>query len=280
MKSSLINLVIMGIKTVTDKVKKERIEKLGLYYYFDIRTFYDIFRHIILNWEDLNLRKDRKFNKAIKISLTILKLLNNSIEKNRTTNEDLIFIRWTSAKFKFWRPNNIYNAIKKKNPTIVNIPDDYTKALDSDWLPQDNDNKITKYLSIERPDFPGYIEWIPHETFYKNISSLLVELDNWKLTDMGRSAIESWIKAFLQDIEINHNSITHSFTKMNYANSNNYFEAVFFSEQWKESYAGTRNIFQKLNLKGINDKFDKIIHGEFYQERQKKKKKKKKSIKK
>ena len=269
--------IAMWIKTVTDKIIKNRIEKLALFYYLEIRAFYEIFWQIIFFWEDLNKRKDRKFNKAIKITLTILKLLSNSQKKNKVTNDDLIFIRWTAEHFKFWLNKNLYNNIKKKYPTIKNVPDDYTIALNSDWLPQDNDNKIENYLSIERPDFPGYIEWIPHETYYKNLWLLLIELDKGKWTDITKNLIESWIKAFLRDIKINHNQITHSFSKMIYADSDDSFEAVFFSEQGKESYAETWNIFQKLNLKGMNDKFDLIIHWEWYEDRQKKKEKKKKN---
>jgi hypothetical protein len=84
-------------KPTDEKIQQEIINNLRSLYFSVLQDFSQILLFVLKFDKDLYLRKDRKYNKAVKISLVILKLLNNSQSKNKLkkilTNTDLILIR-------------------------------------------------------------------------------------------------------------------------------------------------------------------------------------------
>ena len=256
-------------KPTDEKIQQEIRNNLISLYFSELQYFSQILLFVLKFDKDLYLRKDRKYNKAVKISLVILKLLNNSQTKNKLkkklTNTDLILIRWTALKSNFFCDSEYLKELEKKHPKLLNSPEEYDEAIKYNRVTENNKKDSTKYIDVKWNDFSSYIDprTIPNDCYYKYITLLAMELDsdNWNLPS-ARQFVEDWIKSFLSNIKINIEELTYTANNLHQKKSDDSFDVVFFSDQWNRSYTLTRNRFLEHCFKKVDKKFNEIIHWE------------------
>ncbi len=254
-------------KPTDEKIQQEIINNLRSLYFSVLQDFSQILLFVLKFDKDLYLRKDRKYNKAVKISLVILKLLNNSQSKNKLkkilTNTDLILIRWTALKCNFFCDSEYLKELSKKHPKLLNSPEEYDEAIKYNRVTENNKKDSTKYIDVKWNDFSSYIDpkTIPNDYYYRYITLLAMELDfdDCNLPS-AKQLVEDWIKSFLSDIKINTKNLTYATNNLHHKRSADFFDVVFFSDQGNKSYALTRNRFFENHFKKVDKKFNKIIH--------------------
>lgn len=256
-------------KPTDEKIQHEIRNNLISLYFSELQYFSQILLFVLKFDKDLYHRKDRKYNKAVKISLVILKLLNNSQPKNKLKkilrNTDLILIRWTALKSNFFCNREYLKELSKKHPKLLNSPEEYDEAIKYNRVTENNKKDSTKYIDVKWNDFSSYIDpkTIPNDYYYRYITLLAMELDfdNWNLPS-AKQLVEDWIKSFLSDIKINTKNLTYTANNLRQKKSSDSFDVVFFSDQWNRSYALTRNRFLEHCFKKVDKKFNEIIHWE------------------
>lgn len=248
------------------EIQREIRRNLIALYFLEIQYFNQILLFILNSNEKLYERKDRTYNKAIKISLVILKLLNNSQPQNKRkkklTNTDLILIRWTALGMNFNCDERYLKTLAKKHPKLLTPPEEYIEAIKYHRVSENNKKDSTKYIDVTWNDFSSYIDpkIISYDYYYRYLTLLAKEIDyNQNNLPSALPFIAEGIRSFLSDIKINNENLNYVSNNIRYEKSNDSFEVVFFSNQWEKSYMNTRNRFLKHYPKKIEKKFKQII---------------------
>lgn len=272
------------IKPVSERIKRERQDELFWFYYSEIKNLNELFMFLDVYENKLDLRKERKYNNVIKISLVLLKLLYNAkqIDEKKLTNEDLLFIRWTYIEcYRFYFSRNWFNYYKNKyysltkdSSSFVQIPKDYDEAITASWIWQDDKKNIKERLYAKKSDISSYIAGIPFDCYCYCIQLLLTELELGEIwLNSSIPLIDEGIRSFLRDIKIDRSNLVYKESNRTYENTDDSFNAVFYSTEGDESYVSTRCRFCVKYKKQLNDKFNLLIHWDDYFKRQKKKEK-------
>lgn len=263
------------------KQLEDIIKKLNRPYWDERDFFWEIFFDVIIEVYAGNLdfstqRKNkggktymkckRDYNEILLICLVIQKWLYNSSNKWDLSNKDLIMIRWLSLVFEFDDYKRIYNSRQKKYSNLATPPRDFfmPRAIKSEYEKQymqnlDNEHFLrlwSKYLVWN--DFSTYIQPFTFDHYKNCIDFMLNQCDKNKFTKRTLLKIQQWIKAFLRNIKIDNNSLSHARTERAY-NWNDSFDAVFYSEQVRESYKWTWDRFCEHYPKEIENKFREVI---------------------
>lgn len=206
-------------------------------------------------YSNYKIKKD-DYDEAILTCLEVQKWIYNSINRKKLRDEDLIFIRWQAVAIHFGLKDSVYETVIKKHSNTKNFPKDYKKAVTYPWTIWEDDD-IEKGLSAKKNNLANYLKPFKFEHHKKLIDLLMKYCDNpakW----MNTLLIQESVKSFLHDIDIDKNAWL-TYTKKEYSHSDNSFNAVFYSEQGKESYFLTRIRFCENYFDKIEPKFNKIV---------------------
>lgn len=255
-------------KSASMDVIEKRLKYLHEYYFNEVKFFSTLFMiacssHLDCSinrrkkwWEYSNYKIPKDYNEIILTCLEVQKRIYNSINHNKLKDEDLIFIRWQACAINFDLKDSVYETIIKQYPNIKKTPQDYKKVVTYPGTIWENED-IKKSLSAKKNNLANYLKPFKFRN-YKKLIDLLMKCCDINVREMDTSLIKDSVKNFLHDIEIKGKNEL-SYTKKKYFHSNDSFNAVFYSEQGKESYVLTWNRFYNNYPEEIETKFNKVV---------------------
>lgn len=207
-------------------------------------------------WEYSNYKIPKDYNVIILTCLEVEKWIYNSIKSNNIKDKDLIFIRWLARDIDYNLWEDVYKNTLKKYKNIKKQPQDYINALTYPGTIWENDD-VRESRPATNNNLANYLKPFKFENYKKLIDLLMRYCDNpakW----VNIPLIQESVKSFLHDIDID-KDVWLTYTKKEYSYSDNSFNAVFYSEQGKESYFLTWNRFCENYFDKIESKFNKIV---------------------
>jgi len=256
-------------------VPANAISLLTINYMEEISFFCYIFLFLYKQNVDLSIKRrnkwregysdyivNKKYNETILISLVILKRIKNVKLEKKITNEDLIFIRWCAINEHLNLDGDNLNIIKKTQPNILRVPNDFTDAIEHSRTIIDKDNyDLHKIIKAKKNDFSSYINIFSFSHYKKCIDLLMRECDNIFMLDESLiKEIKNTVSIFLRDIKINRDTLKYvREKKRDFQNNNNSFLSVFESSEINNSYSLTWNRFCDHYPEEIESRFFEII---------------------